>query len=188
MNKTLLLISSLLTLVIYPLKAQENKASIISGINVSQIHGDDLGGYNKLGLAFGVSVHRQFSDNLLFKPEILYIQKGSSTSSNDSYNYSIKLNYLDIPILLGYRINDLFIIEGGPAFGVLISSKQGSGNFFSTFENVNKLNFETLLGIEYRALENLSIKMRYGVSAISIGKVGNLRNDSISFLLQYFLN
>lgn len=169
-------------------QAQENKANLILGACASQIHGDNLGGYNKIGYTIGVSVERELKNNFIFQPEILYNKRGSSTSANNSFNYNITLKYLEIPILFGYKINDLFTTQGGLSFGRLISATESYGGGNIDFDNVRNLDSRLMAGIEYKALEKISIKMRYAISVVNIGKVGNLQNDSIDFLLLYYLN
>lgn len=167
--------------------SQENKAKLIIGACASQIHGDQLGGYNKLGYTLGISVERELQNNLIFQPEILYNRRGSSTSTNDIQSYSITLKYLDIPILLGYNLNELFNIQGGISIGRLISSTKSFGGGIS-YNNIKDYDSRIMGGIEYKALEKLSLKMRYAISIVNIGKIGNLQNDSIDFLLLFYLN
>ena len=168
------------------LVAQENKASVILGACASQIHGDRLGGYNKLGYTIGVSVERELQNNLVFQPEIIFNKRGSSTSSKDFYDYTITLKYLDIPILLGYKINNLFTSQTGLSFGRLISSSDSFSN--SEYDSIKNLDYRLMAGIEYNALEKISIKMRYAISLVNIGKTGNLQNDSVDFLFLFYFN
>lgn len=170
------------------LKAQENTASIILGAAATQVHGDGIGGYNKLGLTFGIAVERSLNDKFSFQPEIIYCQKGSSAGANSGYNYKMKFNYLEIPVLFGLKLNDLFTLQGGPAVGYLLAANTSSGGGNEPFENINKTEVSTMFGVEYRALDSVSIKMRYGISAYSIAKAGNLHNDTVNFLLIFYLN
>ena len=178
----------LITLSTLVVKAQDNKASIILGAAATQVHGDGIGGYNKLGLTFGVAVQRSLNEKFSFQPEIIYTQKGSGAGANAGYNFTMKFNYLEVPILFGLKLNDLFTIQGGPAIGYLLAANTSSGGGNEPFENINKTELSTMLGVEYRALESVSIKMRYGLSASTIGKAGNLYNDTINFLLVFYLN
>ena len=187
MKTTSSLFIILFTCLINNVIAQENKASLLIGACASQIHGDRIGGYNKLGYTIGVSVQRELQNNLIFQPELLYNKRGSSTSANDFYNFKITLKYLDIPLLLGYRINDLFTAQAGLCFGKLISQESsGTGNV--DYNNIKNQDYRLLGGIEYKVLEKISVKMRYAISIVNIGKVGNLQNDSIDFLLLFYLN
>jgi hypothetical protein len=61
------------------------------GINTSQVSGDGLGGYNKLGIRIGGLIRKEFSQ-FNAQIELQYINKGSSRNSpNDSYIDSYSL-------------------------------------------------------------------------------------------------
>lgn len=103
--------------------AQEFQGGVFAGINTSQITGDDLGGYDKLGLSIGFAGRRAFNKKWAFHMEIGYLGKGSRTnlSQRDTFInfYRLKLHYIEVPMLFQYRISPAFEIEAGPSLGVL---------------------------------------------------------------------
>ena len=52
---------------------------------------------------------------------------------------------------------------------------------------INKVDLSFMLGGSYRFLANTSIKVRYSISVLPIGKTGNLVNDTASFLLIFHI-
>ena len=82
---------------------------LIGGINTSQVSGDGLGGYNKLGLRIGGFIKKEL-DHFNTQIELLYINKGSRSMAliNNDYsyidNYILKLNYVEIPIIIEKKI------------------------------------------------------------------------------------
>lgn len=186
-NKKSYLIVILVFVVTVVTQAQNKKASIIVGGTATQIHGDGMAGYNKLGMEFGFSVQSPLTDKLLFQPEILYFQKGSSSSADSPFYLKFKLNYLELPLMLGYNVNDFFQLQAGPSIGYLLNGEVMSALPINSIDNVNKIDASVMAGVNYRFLANTSIKMRYSVSFLSITKTGNSVNDTVSFLLVFHI-
>jgi len=97
------------------LHAQLFKAGIVTGLNLSQIDGDALGGYDKLGLNVGVIADIYVAETWSVSIEILYAQKGASTgifrnsldnpSSPDFGNppYRWRWDYIELPLIVHYN-------------------------------------------------------------------------------------
>src|SRR5688572_14807215 len=95
------------TLVVYS-QDQKKKESIfkpalIIGMNATQVDGDDLAGYRKVGLNAGAAAYIRLPKNFSINFEILYSQKGARASANqyilNSQDYKLVLDYVDIPII-----------------------------------------------------------------------------------------
>lgn len=112
--------------------AQTFSAHILAGVATSQVSGDQLAGFNKAGLMAGAGINAAISKKLDFGFEIYYIQKGSLKQSNidkgDLEYYRLRLNYMEIPLLLEYHLSDRLGIELGPSVGVLIGSREEDQN------------------------------------------------------------
>ncbi len=186
-NKSLFITLVLQFLFVIVTIGQNKNASIIAGAAATQIHGDGMAGYNKLGLEFGVSVQSPLSDKLLFQPEILYFQKGSSSNADTPFFLKYKLNYLELPLMLGYNLNEYFQLQGGPSIGYLLNGEVSSALSKNSLEEVNKVDASVMIGGSYRFLANTSIKIRYSISFISITKTGNSVNDTVSFLMIFHI-
>ncbi len=110
------------------LKAQTFTAHILAGAATSQVSGDQLSGFNKAGVIAGAGVNAMLSKKIDLGFEIYYIQKGSLKQSNidkgDFEYYRLRLNYLEIPLLLQYHMSDKLGLELGPSIGTLISSSE----------------------------------------------------------------
>ena len=80
-------------------------AGLILGANFSQIDGDYLAGFNKLGLNGGAIAQINFNSNWSLSFELSYAQKGSATRPDpDLLNtYKLVLNYAEIPIAINYK-------------------------------------------------------------------------------------
>lgn len=63
-----------------------------------------------------------FSEHLGLQPELLYSGQGAK-SGNAAY----KFNYIAIPVLVRYNVNDLLSFHAGPQVSVLASAKYDNG-------------------------------------------------------------
>src|SRR5690242_18846381 len=102
------------------------EGGIVAGFNMSQVHGDYLGGFNKLGFVGGGELHINFTQSWFLGMEMLFIQKGStSTPSNDQgYEYKLRFNYVEVPVLASYNDKDRLIFQAGLAYGRLFDAKE----------------------------------------------------------------
>lgn len=100
---------------------------IKGGLNIANLSGDIED--NKALMAFGGGVFGQLtvSPTLIIQPEVLYMQKG--TEEDVDGGEKLKLNYIEVPILVKY----VFPTEGsfepcvyaGPVISFLMSAKIG---------------------------------------------------------------
>lgn len=146
-------------------KAQGFKAGAIAGAVFSQFEGDTYGGFNKIGIVGGLYVNRWFNDVWAAQFEIVYKQKGSRHSPNESKNdytlYKLNLNYMEVPLLAKLKVND-FMFEAGGAFGVLIHSSEenedGTLNFTYPFEDYE---MSGIVGINYNFHPRMLVNLRW---------------------------
>ena len=99
--------------------AQKFKAGVVAGISTSQVSGDQLGGFNKLGLKLGAFVNHSINNASRGEFALYYIDKGSNDANT---NYSIDLSYIETSWCL-QKTSRGFIYEGGLLFGVLAHGK-----------------------------------------------------------------
>jgi len=146
------------------LKAQRFSASVLAGINMSQIDGDNLAGYNKLGINAGLGVDARINEQFGLGMELLFSQKGSrSKVSQMPPGQSVKLsvNYAEIPVLFRYHDKNGAIFGLGFSYSALVG--------FSQWENGSQvIAVDSLLGnndIQGLAEFTFSIKKHWGANA-----------------------
>ena len=98
-----------------PVHAQRIHAYLTSGVTLSQIEGDELKGFRSTGYVGGIGALASISDNNRWglTTEALFARRGAYNNSGDPYSANIKLDYIDIPVLLHYQ--DPY---GGMLFGL----------------------------------------------------------------------
>lgn len=163
--------------------AQDFYGGILAGFNGSQVEGDLSSGYNKLGLIGGAWVQRDVHENFYWGMELKYIQKGSRilpTKRNEYWKYVYRLNYVDLPVLVGYKYQP-FYFYGGLAFSYLIN-KSGYNNFGEDpsvmYDNISKWELGMFAGIkvdfdklvQQSWARNFMLETRFHYSVLSIDK------------------
>ena len=98
---------------------QSFKAGLIAGVSTSQVSGDQLGGFNKLGIKFGASVNHFINSASRGQLALYYIDKGSNDVNSD---FRIDLSYIETSWCV-QKTSKGFIYEGGLLFGVLVDGK-----------------------------------------------------------------
>ncbi len=110
--------------------AQNIQGGIVAGISTSQVSGDDLSGFHKAGLLLGASASVRLKAKTGLQMEIEYIEKGSrkiaNVDKNDFWQYSLNLNYIEIPLIFRYFYKESLILGTGLAYASLLSWKEHS--------------------------------------------------------------
>ena len=156
------------------LQAQNFIPGITFGIVTSQVDGDRLEGYDKPGIHTGIWVENRFHNNWSFQMGLNYIQTGSRKLANPDIPYdrfyTLRLNYVEIPFLLGLTIKKKYILETGLVFAYLFKAREdvdGSG-FLDPDPPFKKYDFPIRAGIGYNITEKLSLKFHFSYSTLPI--------------------
>ena len=182
--------------------AQTFKSGIIAGFNVSQISGDDLGGYDKPGPVVGLFLNKEVNQKWQTELQMIYIQKGSrkypDIKNGDNTRYSLNLNYIEVPILLKYKVKR-FLVVGGISNGVLF--KQYVANEFGEFpsnttatQSFHKWELSYNIGISYMFDKRFEIdfKINHSLMPVRINRPFELKwidrgqfNDLLIWTMKY---
>ncbi len=168
-------------------KAQSFEAGLVAGLAATQVDGDGNGGYNKAGPIAGIWVGHRLTTTLYTRMEFRFIQKGSYAKNvqdgGSTSFYRMRLNYFEIPLILGYRLKNGFNPIVGLSGGYLITAKEM--NQFGAFppediQKFHRVEFAGLFGLEYNKSEHWAF---YGIFTYSLIPIrphkGNVtyRND-----------
>lgn len=126
MRKSTLFLLGALCALAFPLQAQ-TVLGIHLGVNVAELGGDDVGGGDaRTGLNIAGSVTFPLGESLALHTGAGYSQKGL-TESDQGIDVTLKLDYIEIPVLIRYAFpteGSLGIhVMGGPAIGIEASCK-----------------------------------------------------------------
>ena len=155
----------------FSIQAQNFGGGLIAGVSTSQVAGDMLGGFNKLGFLTGAYTSLNVKDNISFQFEITYIEKGSRNPNlYKNTIQEITLSYVEVPISINLQQKENLGVEVGilPAF--IISSKMND-EFTDEIEiapSFEKYDFSVFAGINYHITDNIILNTRISNSIIPI--------------------
>ncbi len=206
---TLLLVATLITAFLpVTVHAQMIKGQVMGGFNLAQVDGDEVYGYKRIGGNLGVGAIIPLGKNWDISLETSFNQKGAFQKpqyESDSLNgaYEIRLNYVEVPVLIHYT--DKEFITGGLGFswGRLVGAREYEHERLTatTANNgVYNLNdFCIVLDLRIRLVDRLKFNFRYQYSMVKIREreYSNLANESwnrnqfnnlLTFRLVYVFN
>jgi hypothetical protein len=118
----------------------------------------------KVEFHFGVFTQIQLSEHFLFQPELLYNRKGTfaNAHSPNKNDEDYDLNYLNLPLLLGYSPIENFNILVGPEVGYLLNAKiRDNSSDSDVTERFNQKDVGIAIGLEYQMDAGLGFGIRY---------------------------
>jgi len=191
--------------------AQIIKGAAILGMNLSQVDGDEVYGFKKIGLNIGAGVIIPFDKKGKWDVSIeaLYSQKGANqkrqyTDPIITGEYRINLNYVEIPVLVMFTDKDFISVGAGFSWGRLVGAKEWEHGVLietttASSGTYSKNDFCILADFRIRIYKGLKFNLRYAYSLVKIRTrdFENLAGDTwtreqynkvISFRLIYVFN
>jgi hypothetical protein len=157
-----------------PLHAQRFKAGVVAGVNLSQIDGDRLDGYNRLGISAGAKVAAMLTDTGRWQlsMELLYSQRGSNQTVTDdpaSIYDNIRLNTVEVPVMLHFK-DWKFLFSAGFIYNRLInySVTDRTGIDITDDQTYDPNMFSFALASTFFFTKNLGLNIRWSRSITDI--------------------
>ncbi|MFH1120082.1 MAG: porin family protein [Bacteroidota bacterium] len=153
-------------------KAQRIMGAVIFGTNATQVDGDEVFGYHKFGFNAGLAAIVPFGDNWSVSVENVFSQKGAHQRKLylDSLDgsYDLKLNYLDVPVLIRYTDKDIVTFGAGMSWGRLVGISEQRNGYNTpgiTLDSIYRTSdLNVLLDVNFRVIERLRLNVRYAYS------------------------
>jgi hypothetical protein len=137
--------------------AQGISGGVKAGLNMAnQVYSGN--GYTsspsfKAGIHAGAYLTLMFSEHLGLQPEVLFSGEGAKSGSA-----TMKLNYINVPILVRFNINKLISLHAGPQIGLLASAKYDYGSNTTDYKDQYK---STNVGVAVGATVDLPMKLNF---------------------------
>ncbi|MGZ5190736.1 MAG: porin family protein [Flavisolibacter sp.] len=152
------------TLLILKISYGQVNFGLKSGINIATTR--DLIAYpkNRLGWYVGGSVHIPIHKKIFFQPELLFSAKGYRYEDlSDGEIVAMRLNYLTVPILFGYEIDNRTKVVLGTELGYLTKAINwfNEENFDASASFPRKFDIGLAIGIAYNITRSLGAEIRY---------------------------
>ncbi len=192
-----------------PLQSQDVHYGAKAGANYSSVVGDLTDGVKfRLSGHAGIFLQFEFSEGFTLQPELLYVSQGFQYSSDlfsieseaplpagNDFRTNVQLNYLAIPVLGTFALNERYSVHFGPQFAFLLnqvtkiksldepdginakSKASTSGKFL--------LDYGVAAGIDIKFGTNISMTPRFylGLRNRLNGREDNLQNYNVSLQL-----
>ena len=159
------------------LSAQNFRGGLRVGLTTTQMSGDELGGFHKLGAYAGGFVNWRFVQNehWAIQLEINFVMKGSSAflkadkNGNIGQKYVLTLYYMEVPFLAKYRIVKGLEVEFGPVFSVLLHGVEKDANGVMPGRMPFRFYEIALMGgVSYLFKEHYGLSLRYVNSIVPV--------------------
>ena len=164
--------------------AQEINFGAKAGVNFASITGDDTDDLDgRTSFHVGIVAEIVISDKFSVQPELLYSSQGAT--SEDSYTEedinikeegTVKLDYINLPIMAKFYVGEGFSLEAGPQIGFLMNSEiemkltasgAGVSESISVTEDlkdhIKGIDFGLNLGVGYKMENGLNFGARYNL-------------------------
>lgn len=147
------------------------KAYIVAGFNLTQIDGDNSGGYNNIGANGGVGVFVTYTDKFSNSLEITYSMRGAKRNlvrpQNTRGSFFYQADYIDIPLLFNYHDFKIAIFQAGLSYTQLVRSKFTQSNVNISTENLYTWNVDLVAGVTFLIKERWGINFKYNYSLLN---------------------
>jgi len=206
-----LIITMILLFGLTIVNAQNNiEFGLKGGVNLADITGDEVDSFDgRTCFHFGVMAEFSISDSFSFQPELLYSCQGSDYSESfesidtgfksinaDTYEGTIKVDYLNIPLMAKYYVGENFSLEAGPQVGFLLSAKNeynypGDSGEEDIKDYVKGIDFGVNFGLGFKLESGANFGARYNLGLSDNNDDPDLanatyKNSVIQFSLGYF--
>ncbi len=179
------------------IQAQTFRGFVQGGANFSQIDGDNLAGYNRVGGAFGAGVWYDLADRWRSSLTFAFAQNGSRASGREAQTGNkafskIGLNYVTVPINIHYMDwlseDELYYkleFTAGLEYRRLISSEtlNGAEVNIDAFTSYNTSGVGLLLGVWYSSSERMAFGLHHNWGVLS----ANVPNQPVLLTKQVYL-
>jgi len=181
--RKLSILTALAFLTFLSANAQDFTFGVKGGVNMASVGGNAYAGFGALGsvgskVSFhvGALVEIPISEKMAVQPELLYSSQGSKWGFNTVGN-NLKLDYVNLPVMVKYYVIEGLSAEAGPLAGFLLST------------NANKEDFKSLdiaigIGASYKIMGNLLVGLRYNKGIMNINNDPDLNGSNQNNVFQ----
>ena len=186
--KKIILTTLIAVLAIVSVSAQAT-FGIKGGVNFASILNENIAGVKgRTSFHAGIVTEIETSSTTSVQVEIVYSGQGFSYEGGlieieDVPKDTYKLNYLNIPFVFKYYVNDEFSVEVGPQVGFLLSAKTDEGDI-KVDKYFTAASFDLLFGLAYKFDNGFNLSARYNLGLTDIWK-GPTINPGYPYYYQY---
>jgi len=193
--KKLLFITATMLFGLTCVNAQDVNFGAKAGANFATISSDNFDSFDsRTAFHLGFVAEIMINDTFAFQPELLYSSQGSDYSEVDLEG-SIKLDYLNIPLMAKYYVGEGFSLEAGPQVGLLLSATDEGefegGSYDDDIKDfVKGIDIGVNFGVGYKLESGLNFGARYNLGLSDVNddyeEGGTYKNSVIQAYVGFF--
>lgn len=105
--------------------AQEVNFGAKAGVNFANVSGEDVeDNITRTSFNVGAVVEFEISDKFSIQPELIYSAQGAKLEEESDVDLTLKLDYLNVPVIAKFYAAESFSLEFGPQVGFYCLQKQ----------------------------------------------------------------
>lgn len=154
------------------------------GLNSYTINTDNNSDFDsRIGIHAGLLGHIHLNNDFALQPEIVYSMQGAKSGDNE-----LKLDYINIPVLVQYMFDNGFRLQAGPQLGLLINAKAENNNSSSDLKDQFKsVDAGLSFGVGYvHPPTSFGIDARYNLGLNDISESSNVESTNRGFQIGIF--
>ena len=173
--KKLMLMAAIAVFGLSNVNAQEVTFGVKGGVNFANVGGDDVDDANGLtSFHVGGVVNIGISEKFSIQPELTY--SGQGYSFDDEGNVDVKLNYINVPVLVKRMLTEGLSVEVGPQIGFLTSAKaDADGDSEDIKDFIKSTDFAAVIGLGYILDSGLNFGARFNLGLSDIFDEGDAK-------------
>lgn len=194
MKKLLFITASMLFGLTF-MNAQDVNFGAKAGANFSTISSDNFDSFDsRTAFHLGLVAEIMFSDTFAFQPELVYSSQGSDYSET-GLEGTVKLDYLNVPLIAKYYVAEGFSLEAGPQIGLLLSATDegefDGGSYDEDIKDfVKGIDLGVNLGVGYKLDSGLNFGARYNIGLVDVNdeyeEGGTYKNSVLQAYIGFF--
>lgn len=155
-------------------EAQQLSFGVKGGLNLAKLTDLDRS-KTRTSVFAGGFVNIAFDKSLSIQPELLYSGQGAKHDDILNIHSTTKLGYINIPVMVQYRLVPEFYLEAGPQLGFLAGAKVKSGKVtVDVKDDYKSVDVGLGFGLGYQFPIGVGIGARYMFGLSNVSDVDNI--------------
>jgi hypothetical protein len=168
--------------------AQELSLGVKGGLNVAKVTNTIFNDVNtRASVYLGGFARVTFNESWSVQPELFYSGQGFKYNVPILGEYKVRLNYINLPVMVQYHLIPEFYLEAGPQLGFMVASKNKHGNTTVDIQNQTKgVDFGLGFGLGYDFDFGLGINARYNFGLGDVYQSDGSQKNSVAQFGVYY--
>ncbi|MDZ7719895.1 MAG: porin family protein [Balneolaceae bacterium] len=180
----LITIITMLFMAVSTVSAQNINIGTKIGLNSYTINSDNNSDFDsRIGIHAGLLGHIHLNSQFALQPEIVYSMQGAKSGNNE-----LKLDYINVPVIIQYMFDNGFRFQAGPQLGLLVNAKAEHNNSSNDIkDDFKSVDAGLSFGVGYvHPPTDFGIDLRYNLGLNDISESSNVESTNRGFQIGVF--